>query len=157
MGVPGSTAIAETGLSTLNAGKDDEKATVIVLSTKKSPHGQALALNQPSLVDASIKDVKVKSMGSRKSLTMHNSIYSRHDTLNDYKSVETLGSDLKKMSLEEKLSKKAIDKYQRKKQRYLKTKRVFDHDKIACLDEATEKRTDLVASLLGSSKEARDI
>ena len=50
-----------------------------------------------------------------------------------------------------------MDKYQRKKKRFMKTKRVFDHDKIASIDEATEKRTDLVASLLGSSKEARQI
>ena len=39
----------------------------------------------------------------------------------------------------------------------MKTKRVFDDDKIATLDEVTEKRTGLIASLLGNSKEAKDI
>ena len=64
------------------------------------------------MVDPSIKDVKVNTKASRKSLTMHNSIYSRHETLNDYKSIESLGgSDMRKMSVEERLSRKAMDKY----------------------------------------------
>ena len=39
----------------------------------------------------------------------------------------------------------------------MKVKRVFDDDKIATLDYATERRSDMIASLLGSSKEAQDI
>ena len=43
------------------------------------------------------------------------------------------------------------------KQRLNRKRRVFDHDKIARLDEETENRTNLVAKLLGKSKEALDI
>ena len=43
------------------------------------------------------------------------------------------------------------------KQRLNKKKRVFDHNKIASIDDETEKRTNIVAKLLGNSKEALEI
>lgn len=43
------------------------------------------------------------------------------------------------------------------KQKLIKRKRVFDDDKIATLDNETDKRTNMVARLLGGSKEAREI
>lgn len=43
------------------------------------------------------------------------------------------------------------------KQKLIKRKRVFDDDKIATLDSETDKRTNMVARLLGGSKEAREI
>ena len=45
----------------------------------------------------------------------------------------------------------------RVKSKLLKRKRVYDDALIATLDEKTELRTNLVAKLLGGSKEARDI
>lgn len=100
-------------------------------------------------------NVKKKDKPARKSLTVHNSIYSKEGAgLIDQPQIS---EDGKKMSVEERLTKNAMDKYMRKKQRYMKQKRVFDDDKIATLDEVTEKRTGLIASLLGNSKEAKDI
>ena len=64
---------------------------------------------------------------------------------------------VEQLSYEAKATQKALAGYQRKKNRLMKTKRVFDDDKIATLDTLTEKRTGLVASLLGNSKEARSI
>lgn len=61
------------------------------------------------------------------------------------------------MSKEAKLTQKALSQYKKKKERFMKTKRIFDDNSIATLDQKTEKRTDLVASLLGNSKEAMSI
>ena len=60
-------------------------------------------------------------------------------------------------SLEARLTRNALDDYQLKKNRYIKNKRLFDDDKIAVLDRATQNRTSLVASLLGNSREAQSI
>ena len=45
----------------------------------------------------------------------------------------------------------------RVKNKFIKTKRIFDDDMIATIDKTTEKRTNLVSSLLGNSREAQDI
>ena len=45
----------------------------------------------------------------------------------------------------------------RVKNKFMKTKRIFDDDMIATIDKTTEKRTNLVSSLLGNSREAQDI
>jgi hypothetical protein len=39
----------------------------------------------------------------------------------------------------------------------MKKNTIFGDEKIAVIDKATERRANLVASLLGNSKEARDI
>ncbi len=58
---------------------------------------------------------------------------------------------------DQKLTQTALDQYMRKKKRLMKHKRVFNDDNIATVDDVTQKRTSLVAKLLGGSKEAMDI
>ena len=65
--------------------------------------------------------------------------------------------DVKAPQTEASLTMQAVDDYQRKKNRYITKQRVFSDDKIASLDSATEARAGLVASLLGNSREAKDI
>ena len=52
---------------------------------------------------------------------------------------------------------KVLKDYMRVKSKLMKRKRVFDDVKIATLDAETELRSNLVAKLLGGSKEALDI
>ena len=52
---------------------------------------------------------------------------------------------------------KVLKDYMRVKPKLMKRKRVFDDVKIATLDAETELRSNLVAKLLGGSKEALDI
>lgn len=44
-----------------------------------------------------------------------------------------------------------------KKKRYMGETRFFDKEKISQISEKTQRRTDLVASILGNSREAQDI
>ena len=51
----------------------------------------------------------------------------------------------------------AVEDYKKKKRRLMKTTRVFGDSKIATIDESTLKRTKQIASLLGNTREAREI
>ena len=60
-------------------------------------------------------------------------------------------------SKEQRLHEKTMNKYEKKTRRFMDNKRIFKDDKIATLDQETDKRCKLVASLLGNSREAVQI
>lgn len=55
------------------------------------------------------------------------------------------------------LTHRAVEDYKKKKNHLMKNLRVFGDSKIATIDESTLKRTQQVASLLGNTREAREI
>ena len=50
-----------------------------------------------------------------------------------------------------------MKQYAKKHERYIKSMRIFKDSKIATLDRETDKRTKMVANLLGNSREAVEI